>query len=124
MLEIAFYSSENRTPCTVEVAENFLRWLAESDFMEIGVEHPTELDIDGENVKLELVNLGLGNNSNRKRFRDFLLEAIAVESDVVLSQMADAATKDEYRAIVYKLSKLQQLRKCMENEQYQYLQRV
>jgi hypothetical protein len=124
MLEITFYSSQNRTPCTVEVAKDFLLWLAESDFMEIGVEHQTELEIDGETVTLELVKLGLGNNSNRKRFRDFLLEAIAVESDVVLNKIADAVTKDEYLAIVYKLSKLQQLRKCMENEIYQYLQRV
>ncbi|NJK77284.1 MAG: hypothetical protein HC849_03765 [Oscillatoriales cyanobacterium RU_3_3] len=124
MLEITFYSSENRTPYTIEVAEDFLRWLAESDFMEIGVEHLTELEIDGETAKLEVVKLGRGNNSNRKRFRDFLLEAIALESDAVLNKVADAATKDEYRAIVYKLSKLQQLRKCMENEIYQYLQRV
>jgi hypothetical protein len=70
------------------------------------------------------VKLGEGNNSNRKRLRDFLLEAIAQESDAVLNQLNNAAAKQEYQAITYKLRKLQQLRKCVENETYQYLQRL
>jgi hypothetical protein len=124
MLEIAFYPLNGQTPCSVEIAENFLYWLAQSDFMEIGAERPIELEIDGEIATLELVKLGHGSSSNRKRLRDFFLEAIAQESDAVLTQMLEASTKEEYRAITYKLRKLQQLRKCVENENYQYLKRV
>ncbi|MGB3241211.1 MAG: hypothetical protein WBB29_23195 [Geitlerinemataceae cyanobacterium] len=124
MLEITFYPLPDREPCSVEVSPNFLRWLAESDFMEIGAEHPIEIEIDGERSILNLVNLGQGNSSNRKRFRDFFLEAISQESDLVLSQLTVDRSKDEDRAITYKLRKLQQLRKCIENEHYQYLQRV
>ena len=124
MLEIIFYPIHNQTPCSVELNSDFLRWLAQSDFMEIGAERPTEIEIDGENVTLELVKLGEGNSSNRKRLRDFLLEAIAQESDAVLTQLNNASVKQEYQAITYKLRKLQQLRKCVENETYQYLQRV
>ncbi len=84
MLEITFYSPNNQTPHPIELASDVLHWLAQSDFMEIGGEHPTEIEIDGETVILELVKLGQGNSSNRKRLRDFLLEAIAQESDAVI----------------------------------------
>lgn len=124
MLEIIFYPLHNQTPCSVELASEFLSWLAQSDFMEIGSERPTEIEIDGEIVKLDLVKLGAGNSSNRKRLRDFFLEAIAQESDAVLTQLNSASVKQDYQAITYKLRKLQQLRKCVENETYQYLQRV
>ncbi|MCP2727905.1 hypothetical protein [Limnofasciculus baicalensis] len=124
MLEITFYSPNNQTPHTIELASDFLYWLAQSDFMEIGGEHPIEIEIDGEIVILELVKLGQGNSSNRKRLRDFLLEAIAQESDAVLNKLNHTSAKQEYQAITYKLRKLQELRKCLENETYQYLQRV
>lgn len=124
MLEITFYPLNKQTPYTIELASDFLRWLAESDFMEIGGEHATEIEIDGETVTLELVRLGQGNSSNRKRLRDFLLEAIAQESDAVLSKLGNTSAKQEYQSITYKLRKLQELRKCTENQNYHYLQRV
>jgi hypothetical protein len=129
VLEVILYPNPNdvsieRTPYNIEVAASFLQWLAESDFMEIGAERPTEVEIDGDRAILNLVRLGQGNNSNRKRFRYFFLEAIVQESDTVLVQLGETVSKEQYGAITYKLRKLQQLRKCIENEAYQYLQRM
>jgi len=121
MLEIVFYPGNGQEPCSIDIASDVLRWLAESDFVEIGADHPTKIHIDGEEAEIPLVKLGQG---NRKRLRDFFREAISYESDNVLHQLGDSPSKKEVQAVTYKLKKLLELLKCVENENYQYLQRV
>lgn len=121
MLEIVFYPGNGQEPCSIDIASDFLRWLTKSDFIEIGADRPTKIHIDGEEAELPLVKLGQG---NRKRLRDFLLEEISEESDAVVTKLGDSPAKKEVQAVTYKLKKLLELLKCVENEKYQYLQRL
>ena len=121
MLDISFYTKNGQPPYSVEVAENFYEWLAKSDFSKIGKSKPKTIQIDGEKDRLPLVQLG---KDTRRKLRTFLLEAISQESDAMLTQLGDSPSKKEYQDASYRLSKLQELRKCVENEEYQYLQRV
>lgn len=121
MLDISFYTANEQPPSTVEVAKDFLLWLSESDFYKIGKSVLIKIQIEGEEEKLPLVQLG---KDTRKKLRAFLLEAISQESDAMLTQLGDSPSKKEYQSATYRLRKLQELRKCVENEKYQYLQRV
>lgn len=121
MLDISFYKNSDQPPYVVEVAEDFYEWLAKSDFSGIGKSVVRKITIEGEAEKLPLVQLG---KSNRKKLRDFFLESISQESDAVLTKLGDSPSKKEYQDATYRLRKLQELRKCIENESYQYLQRV
>lgn len=124
MLDITFYPQNNQEPRYVQMAAELMLWLAQSEFTEIGTDAPTDLSIDGEAAQLPLVKLGVGELSNRRRFRDFFLEMVRAESDVVLTHLGDAPTKEEYQRVTYRLRKFLELLKCIENEDYQYLQRV
>lgn len=121
MLEIAFYTTNNQPPHSVELAEDTYEWLTKSDFSKIGKSVPRKISIEGEEEKLPLVKLG---KDNRKKLRDFFLEAISQESDVLLTKLGDSPSKIEYQDATYRLRVLQELRKCVENEHYHYLQRV
>jgi hypothetical protein len=121
MLDIIFYSAINQESEYVEIAEELYEWLAKSKFSKIGKSVEIEIPIDGEEEKLPLVKL---DPDNRHQFRLFFLEAVAEESDAVLTQLEDFPSKEEYQKATYGLRKLQELRKCIENEKYQYLQRV
>ncbi len=121
MLDIIFYSANNQQPEYVEVSEDIYEWLAKSKFSKIGKSLEREILIDGEEEKLPLVEL---DKENRSQIRLFFLEAVAEESDAVLAQVEDCLSKEEYQKATYRLRKLQELRKCIENEKYQYLQRV
>lgn len=121
MLDYIFYPSKNQTPYYVEVSEDIYEWLAKSEFSKIGKSIPIKMLTDGEEEKLSLVKLG---KDNRRKLRAFFLEAISEESDAVLHQLGDSPSKNEVLAVTYRLKKLQELRKCVENENYQYLQRV
>jgi hypothetical protein len=121
MLDISFYTRNGHPPSTVEVAKEFLLWLAESDFYKIGKSVTRKIKVEGEEEKLPLVQLG---KDTRRKLRAFLLEAISQESDAMLNKLGDSPSKKEYQEATYRLRKLQELRKCVENEKYQYLQRV
>ncbi len=121
MLDIIFYSANNQEPEYVELSENIYEWLAQSTFSKIGQSLETKIKIDGEEEKLPLVPL---DQENRRQLRLFFLEAIADESNVVLTQLETCAAKAAYQQATYRLRKLQELRKCVENQNYQYLQRV
>ncbi len=54
----------------------------------------------------------------------FFVEPIIQESDAVLKKLGDIPEKQEYLETTYRLRKLLQLRQCIENENYYYLQRV
>lgn len=121
MLDIIFYTENGQPPYSVEVAENFYEWLAKSDFSKIGKSVVRKIQVEGEEDKLPLVQLG---KDNRRKLRSFLLEAISLESDAMLTKLGDSPSKKEYQDASYRLIKLQDLRKCVENEEYKYLQRV
>jgi hypothetical protein len=120
MLDYIFYPSNNQTPYSVEVSEDIYEWLAKSEFSKIGQSVPRKMLIDGEEEKLPLVKLG---KDNRRKLRAFFLEAITEESDAVVHQLGDSPSKKEVQAVTYRLKKLQELRKCVENPNYHYLQR-
>ena len=124
MLDITFYPDRTGQPRYISVAKDFLLWLAKSDFIEIGSDQITEIEIDGESAQLPLVKLGEGKISNRQRFRDFFLETIRQESDRVLTYLGDSPSKEEYKIVTYRLKKLLEILQCIENENYLYLQRI
>lgn len=121
MLDIIFYSPNNQQPEYIEISEDLYEWLAKSKFSKIGKSVEKNIQIDGEQEKLPLVEL---DKENRSQLRLFFLEAVAEESDAVLTHLEDCPSKEEYQKATYRLRKLQALRKCIENEKYQYLQRV
>ncbi|MCL1468240.1 hypothetical protein [Argonema galeatum] len=121
MLDMIFYPANEQPPHYVELSEDISKWLAKSEFFKIGKSVTIKMVIDKEEEKLPLVKLS---KDNRKKLRAFLLEAISQESDNILSQLGDSPSKQEYQDATYLLRKLQELRKCVENENYKYLQRV
>lgn len=120
MLDIIFYPANAQQLRYVEVSEDFYEWLAKSEFSKIGKSVPRKMLIDGEEEKLPLVKLG---KDNRKKLRDFFLEAISQETDALLTKLGESPSKKEYQDATYCLRMLQELRKCVENQNYQYLQR-
>ena len=83
------------------------------------IEH--SLKIDGEIENIPVVKF---NESNRSQFRLFFLEAVAEESDRLLAQLTESFDKNDYDEVTYRLRKLQELRKGIENPTHQFLQRV
>jgi hypothetical protein len=122
MLDISFYTTNGSESETVDVGETLYEWLAKSDFSKIGGESiDTKIYLDEENVILPLVEL---NQEIRQQFKKIFSEAIITESDVVLTKLGDSPSKEEYQTGTYRLRKMLELLKCVENENYQYLQRI
>jgi hypothetical protein len=122
MLDISFYSTNGSESETVDVSETLYEWLAKSDFSKIGGESiDIKIHLDEEDVILPLVEL---NQDIRQQFKKFFSEAIISESDAVLTKLGDSPSKEEYQAGTYRLRKMLELFKCVENENYQYLQRI
>lgn len=121
MLDIIFYETETMQPKYIEVSEELYEWLARSNFSKIGRSIKQSIKIDDETEILPLVEL---DPKNRSLFRLFFLEAIAEESDRLLTQLTEHFEKEDYRKISDRLRKLQELRKCVENFTHQYLQRI
>jgi hypothetical protein len=122
MLDIIFYGLKtDLPPHYVEMSEDFYEWLAKSEFSKIGKSVPRNISIDGEDEKLPVVEL---DRDIRQQFRNFFRDVIVWESDNVLAKLGDSPLKEQYRAGTYRLRKLLDLLKCVENENYQYLQRV
>lgn len=121
MLDIIFYPGNGQPPHYVELSEDFYEWLAKSDFSKIGESVQKKIIIDDDEEDVPIVDLEL---ENRRRFRSFFIEEIVGESDRMLTKLGESPSKNEYQAATYKLRKLQELRKCLENHKYRYLQRV
>ncbi|WP_293353623.1 MULTISPECIES: hypothetical protein [unclassified Microcoleus] len=122
MLDLIFYEFKiNQPPHYVEMSEDVYEWLARSEFSKIGKSVPTNILIDEEDEKLPVVEL---DRDIRQKFRNFFRDAIICESDTVLTKLGDSPLKEEYQAATYRLRKLLDLLKCIENQDYQYLQRV
>ena len=121
MLDIIFYSRDRQSSQYIELSEEIYEWLARSQFSKIGHSRDRTFFVDGEEECIPVVEL---DRSNRQQLRLFFLEAVAEESDVVLTQLGNALSKETYQQFTYRLQKLQELRKCVENENYLYFQRV
>lgn len=125
MMEIIFYSNDSQLePQDIKVSKEFLQWLADSKFMAVGTDLPTKINIQGEEAELPLMHLEEGNNSNRQLLTDFLRDAIILESEKIIENLGEAPSKEDYQKLTYPLKKLHELRRCVENETYQYLQRA
>jgi len=122
MLDISFYTTNGSESETVDVGETFYEWLAKSAFSKIGgASIDTEIHLDEENVILPLVEL---NQEIRQQFKKMFSQEIISESDAVLTKLGDSPSKEEYQSGTYRLRKMLELLKCVENENYQYLQRI
>ncbi len=122
MFDISFYSANGEPSDSVRITATTYEWLAKSDFSKIGgASIDTEIHLDEENVILPLVEL---NQEIRQQFKKIFSEAIISESDVVLTKLGDSPSKEEYQSGTYRLKKMLELLKCVENENYQYLQRI
>lgn len=122
MFDISFYSANGEPSDSVRITADTYEWLAKSDFSKIGgASIDTEIYLDEENVILPLVEL---NQDIRQQFKKIFSEAIVGESDAVLTKLGDSPSKEEYQAGTYRLRKMLELLKCVENPNYQYLQRV
>lgn len=121
MLDISFYSKNGNAREIVEVTEDFYKSLYESDFSKIGKSVPRILTIDDETVKLEVVQL---TKNNRQKLKMLFLEGIADESDRVISMLGSSPSKQEVHRMTSRLAQLQELRKCIDDDRYQFMQRV
>jgi len=122
MFDISFYSANGEPSDSVRITAATYEWLAKSAFSKIGGESiETQIYLDEENVILPLVEL---NQDIRQQFKKIFSEAIISESDAVLTKLGDYPSKEEYQSGTYRLRKMLELLKCVENENYQYLQRI
>jgi hypothetical protein len=121
MLDIIFYSHDRQSIKYIELSEDVYEWLAKSEFSKIGDSLERTFFIDGEEENIPVVEL---DRKNRQQLRLFFLEAVAEESDLVLTQLGNTLSKESYQQVTYRLKKLQELRKCVENENNFYLHRV
>jgi predicted HAD superfamily phosphohydrolase len=121
MLDLIFYRAKDLAPQYVQVSEFLYEWLARSDFSKIGSSEPTPLELEGETVELPLVSLG---KETRQGLMQSLRDQIVLETEGVLQQLDTVFSKDIYQEVTYRLRKLQELRKCIEDQNYAYLQRA
>ena len=121
MLDIGFISKDGSLTNSVELTEDFYLWLAKSEFSKIGKSVRRKIQIDGEEDQLSVVQLSKGNS---KKLKAFFRDEVVRESDAVITKLGDSPSKEEYQAGTYRLRKMLELLKCVENENYQYLQRI
>jgi hypothetical protein len=129
MLDFIFYPKVDRDPVYVEVSESLYEWLARSVFGQVGQSQVRSILLDGEALELPVVELG---GETRKGLSHFLRDQIIEESDRVLRVLDEVRwpsvglgpSKSEVQEMTYRLRKFQELRKCVENPAFSYLQRV
>ncbi len=121
MLDFVFYPQVGQVPVYVEVSESLYEWLARSDFARMGQSEIRALSLDGESLELAVVDL---KRETRQGLASFLRDQIIEESDRVLGELDEVRSKAEVQEMTYRLRKFQELRKCVENPIYSYLQRV
>lgn len=120
MLDIALYTDDGKSE-VVELSEGFCEWLVRSDFYKIGKSEPKTMKIDEEFYEIDVIYL---EGSNRRKLSGFLRDEIVQESASLLEQLGDFPTKHFYQAATFKLRKLQEMRRFVEDEGYKYLEIV
>lgn len=121
MLDLIFYQQQGLAPRYVQLTDALYEWLARSDFSKIGRSEPVRLNLEGEVVEIPLVTL---EQDTRQGLSAFFRDQIVAETERILAQLDEAFSKELYAEITYRLRKLQELRKCVENRDYVYLQRA
>lgn len=122
MLDIIFYTEQaEQLPTYVELSESLYEWLAKSPFSKIGSSRPVQLNVEGEVLEIPVVTLG---QSIRQQLSQCFRDQIVAETEVVLEDLETVELKEDYRSLTYRLRKFQELRKCVENPNLSYLQRV
>jgi hypothetical protein len=97
-------------------------WLAKSEFSKIGgASILTKIKIEGEQEELLLLRL---KKKTRKALNDFMLETVAKESAHFLKTWNKPTPIDDFDLAIYNLEKLLELQRCIQNEEYLYLQRI
>lgn len=131
-MDISFYQM-NGSSETVEVSENFYEWLAKSSFSKIDKSKEIEIIIEGDKVKLPLVQLNL---ENRNRYIHFLLEEIAEESNNLIIKIEKkiyeqerhilkaSAPSDSIEIPIYRIKKLKELKTFFQDERFVYLEYI
>jgi hypothetical protein len=79
------------------------------------------LELEGAAIEVPLVRL---EEKTRKGLKQFLRDQIVTETESVLAQLDTTFSKDVYGEVSYRLRKRQELRKCVENNDYAFLQRA
>ncbi|BDA73172.1 hypothetical protein RIVM261_014230 [Rivularia sp. IAM M-261] len=120
MLDITFYLHNKEEAEAIEISDDFYHWLAQSEFSKIGQPQTQEITVDGETALISAIQL---EGMNRRKFSDFFRNAIVQESDELLGSLGNSSSKQDYQDATYRLRILQNLRKCIENEEYKYFQR-
>lgn len=120
MFNISFYAANGEPSDSIRITESIYGWLAKSQFAKIGISIDTQLHLDGEDMILPVVELS---QDIRQKLRDFFRDQIISESGAILTKLGDFPSKEEYQQETYFIRKLLELLKCIENPNYQYLQR-
>lgn len=120
-LDITFYGNNGESPATIECTPEFYERLIHSDFAEIGISHQRKTEIEGEELKYEAIDLNKGKISNRQRLIDFFKEEIVEQSRLMLENLGESPSKEEYQQQSYPVSKLQEILQHLENPKYCYL---
>lgn len=121
MLDLIFYQRQGLAPRYIQLSEALYEWLARSQFSKIGRSEPVELTLEGEVIELPLVPL---EQDTRQGLSTFFRDQIVTETERILAQLDMTFSKDLYAEATYRLRKLQELRRCVEDPNYVYLQRV
>lgn len=120
MLDITFYLHNKEEAEAIEISDDFYHWLAQSEFSKIGQPQIQEITVDGEKNKVSAIKL---EDMNRRIFSDFFHNAIVQETEELLGYLENSSSEQDYQDATYRLRILQNLRKCIENEEYKYFQR-
>ncbi len=125
MLDIFFYSKDRKKQEEVLLSEEYFELLRQSEFFKIGEETEKKfIDADGETQELPVVEL---NHNNREKLQQFFEKKIIQEDNKMLDKLGDSPSMQELKNSHEKdnhlRKKLHEIRKYVENYDYQYLVR-
>lgn len=122
MLSISFYDKEYQLVESVQVNDQFYQWLIDkTDFFNIGKSQSVEIQIEGEKVPLDLVEL---NASLRDALLAYLVNRCLDESHKALDQLQKSPSKKNIEALIALPLTLHELRLHMKNENCRYFKRT
>ena len=124
MQDITFYNESGKPSAPIELAEDFYKRLATSDFTEIGASHKIKVKVDEEEPEIEAIYLNKGTISNRQRLIDFLTKEICEESKKMIDKLGDVPSTEEYQTQSYALKKFHEILASVEDKKHYYLQRL
>jgi hypothetical protein len=103
-LDITFYGNNGEAPATIECTEEFYERLIHSDFAEIGISHKRKTEIEGEELEYDAIDLNKGTISHRQRLINFFNLEIVKQSRLMLNNLGESPSKQEYEQQSYPAS--------------------